>query len=138
MIWLTRTYACERSESYCVPQEKVTKSEHKFSRRCRRRIVRCCLRIIYHRIQRLDRGRKMIYQFIHNDKQLNEILTVSAETREICFLWALIQESYLLRVSSLVFCLFIVYNCVRLLFCIFDILYRRSILWIQNLIRAAL
>ncbi len=26
----------------CVPQEKVTKSGHKFSRRCRRRIVRCC------------------------------------------------------------------------------------------------
>ena len=43
MIWLTRTYACERSESYCVPQEKGSKSGHKFSRRCRRRIVRYCL-----------------------------------------------------------------------------------------------
>ena len=39
-----RTYACEQSESYCVLQEKVTKSGHGFSGRCRRRIVRCCPR----------------------------------------------------------------------------------------------
>ena len=39
-----RTYACEQSESYCVLQEKVTKSGHGFSGRCRRRIMRCCLK----------------------------------------------------------------------------------------------